>query len=95
MLYVTIIVVAILIVGCIIVCNYLNHRYDSNLYDNDYQYAKLQDCKVIVEDIIVRLNDYNNAEEKDKYKFHVSDKEIYNTFENIRRIVGGSTISDD
>ena len=94
MLYVTIIVVAVLIVGCIVACNYLNHLYDSNLYENDYQYTKLQDCNIIAEDIIVRLNDYNNAEGEDKYKFHVSDKEIYNAFENIRRISGGSTLDD-
>lgn len=94
MLYATIIVVAILVVGCIITCNYLNHLYDSNLYENDYQYAKLQDCRVIAEDIIIRLNDYNNAEGEEKYKFHVSDKEIYNAFENIRKISSGSTLDD-
>ena len=88
MLYITIIVVAILVAGCIITCNYLNHIYDSDLYESDFSNeTKLEDCRIIVENIIDKIDIYNQKDEKDKYMYRVSDSEIYSALQNIRKIV--------
>lgn len=87
MLYVTIIIVAILIVGCIIVCNYFDKIYDPTLYESDLSNeAKLEDCRIIAENIINKIDIYNEKDEKDKYMYHVSDSEIYSALQNIREI---------
>lgn len=94
MLYVTIIIVAILIIGCIITCNYFHHYYNSNLYQPDYSSdVKLQDCLVIVDNILSRLADYDEADDEDKYTYRVSDKEIKNTFNNIKEIIETNNIN--
>ena len=94
MLYITIIVVAILIIGCIITCNYFHHYYNPNLFTQDYSSdTKLQDCLVIVDNILYRLDAYDEAEEKDKYKHRVSDEEIRTTFDNIKEIIETNNVN--
>lgn len=94
MLYITIIIVAILIIGCIITCNYFYHYYNPNMYAQDCSSdVKLQDCLVIVDNILSRIADYNEADEKDKYMYSVSEKEIESAFNNIKDIIETNNIN--
>lgn len=94
MLYITIIIVAILIIGCIITCNYFNKIYNSDLYESCSTDAKLDDCKIIAKSIIEKLDIYNEKDEKDKYMYRVTSDEIYTAFKNIEKIASYNTIND-
>jgi hypothetical protein len=83
MLYVTIIVVSILIIGCIIACNYLNKVYNPSLYNSE---DDLNAINIITKQLLDRYEEYENADEKDKYLFRISDKEFIDNIQNINEI---------
>ena len=67
---------------------YDSRVYDSDLYESDFSNeTKLEDCRIIVENIIDKIDIYNQKDEKDKYMYRVSDSEIYSALQNIRKIV--------
>jgi hypothetical protein len=83
MLYVTIIIVTILVVVCIITCNYFNKIYNPALYNFE---DDMNAIHIISEGLLNRYEEYKNASEKDSYVFHISEKEFINCIENINNI---------
>lgn len=83
MLYVTIIVVSILIIGCIITCSYFNKIYNLSFYNSE---DDLNAINIITKQLLDRYEEYENADEKDKYLFRISDKEFINNIQNINEI---------
>ena len=83
MLYVTIIIVAILIIGCIITCSYFNKIYNPSLYNSE---DDLNAINIITKQLLDRYEEYENADEKDKYLFRISDIEFIDNIQNINEI---------
>lgn len=83
MICITVIVIAVLAVGCILGYKYLSLTWNSELYKND---GTLNSINIIAHEIINRLQDYIDCESDDKYKLRVTDDEILTAFNEIYRI---------
>lgn len=83
MICITVIVIAILAVGCILGYKYLSLTYNPELYKND---DTLNSINIIAHEIINRIQDYIDCESDDKYKLRVTDDEILTAFNEIYRI---------
>lgn len=83
MICITIIVIAVLAVGCILGYKYLSLTYNPELYKND---DTLNSINIIAHEIINRIQDYIDCESDDKYKLRVTDNEILTAFNEIYRI---------
>ena len=83
MICITVIIIAILAVGCILGYIYLSLTYNPELYKND---GTLNSINIIAHEIINRLQDYIDCESDDKYKLRVTDDEILTAFNEIYRI---------
>lgn len=77
-------IIALIIAITIIICVYLKHNYNPALYANNTDI--IASVRAIARTILDRYNDYHEAEEKDKYAFSVSEKEIIDAFEEIKEI---------
>ncbi len=83
MICITVIVIAVLAVGCILGYKYLSLTYNPELYKND---DTLNSINIIAHEIINRIQDYIDCESDDKYKLRVTDDEILTAFNEIYRI---------
>lgn len=83
MICITVIVMAILAVGCILGYKYLSLTWNPELYKND---GTLNSINIIAHEMINRLQDYIDCESDDKYKLRVTDDEILTAFNEIYRI---------
>lgn len=83
MICITVIVIAILAVGCILGYKYLSLTFNPELYKND---DTLNSINIIAHEIINRIQDYIDCESDDKYKLRVTDDEILTAFNEIYRI---------
>ena len=83
MICITVIIIAILAVGCILGYKYLSLTYNPELYKND---DTLNSINIIAHEIINRIQDYIDCESDDKYKLRVTDDEILTVFNEIYRI---------
>ena len=83
MICITVIVIAVLAVGCILGYKYLSLTYNPELYKND---DTLNSINIIAHEIINRIQDYIDCESNDKYKLRVTDDEILTAFNEIYRI---------
>ena len=83
MICITVIIIAILAVGCILGYRYLSLTYNPELYKND---DTLNSINIIAHEIINRIQDYIDCESDDKYKLRVTDDEILTAFNEIYRI---------
>ena len=83
MICITVIVIAILAVGCILGYKYLSLTCNPELYKND---DTLNSINIIAHEIINRIQDYIDCESDDKYKLRVTDDEILTAFNEIYRI---------
>ena len=83
MICITIIIIAVLAVGCILGYKYLSLTYNPELYKND---DTLNSINIIAHEIINRIQDYIDCESDDKYKLRVTDDEILTAFNEIYRI---------
>lgn len=83
MICITVIVIAVLAVGCILGYKYLSLTCNPELYKND---DTLNSINIIAHEIINRLQDYIDCESDDKYKLRVTDDEILTAFNEIYRI---------
>ena len=80
---ITVIVIAILVVGCILGYKYLSLTWNPELYKND---DALDSINIIADEIINKLQAYIDCESDDKYKLRVTDDEILTAFNEIYRI---------
>lgn len=83
MICITVIIIAVLAVGCILGYKYLSLTYNPELYKND---DTLNSINIIAHEIINRIQDYIDCESDDKYKLRVTDDEILTAFNEIYRI---------
>ena len=83
MICITVIIIAILAVGCILGYKYLSLTWNPELYKND---DTLNSINIIAHEIINRIQDYIDCESDDKYKLRVTDDEILTAFNEIYRI---------
>lgn len=83
MICITIIIIAVLAVGCILGYKYLSLTCNPELYKND---DTLNSINIIAHEIINRIQDYIDCESDDKYKLRVTDDEILTAFNEIYRI---------
>lgn len=83
MICITVIIIAVLAVGCILGYKYLSLTYNPELYKND---DTLNSINIIAHEIINRIQDYIDCESDDKYKLRVTDDEIFTAFNEIYRI---------
>lgn len=83
MICITVIVIAVLAVGCILGYRYLSLTCNPELYKND---DTLNSINIIAHEIINRIQDYIDCESDDKYKLRVTDDEILTAFNEIYRI---------
>lgn len=83
MICITVIVIAVLAVGCILGYKYLSLTCNPELYKND---DTLNSINIIAHEIINRIQDYIDCESDDKYKLRVTDDEILTAFNEIYRI---------
>lgn len=83
MICITVIIIAVLAVGCILGYKYLSLTYNPELYKND---DTLNSINIIAHEIINRIQDYIDCESNDKYKLRVTDDEILTAFNEIYRI---------
>ena len=83
MICITVIVIAVLAVGCILGYKYLSLTWNPELYKND---DTLNSINIIAHEIINRIQDYIDCESDDKYKLRVTDDEILTAFNEIYRI---------
>ena len=80
---ITVIVIAVLAVGCILGYKYLSLTCNPELYKND---DALDSINIIADEIINKLQAYIDCESDDKYKLRVTDDEILTAFNEIYRI---------
>ena len=85
MICITVMVVAVLAVGCILGYRYLSLTWNPELYKNDDALASIN---TIADEIINRIQAYNDCESDDKYRLKVSDDDILTAFNEIYRISG-------
>lgn len=83
MICITVIIIAVLAVGCILGYKYLSLTYNPELYKND---DTLNSINIIAHEIINRIQNYIDCESDDKYKLRVTDDEILTAFNEIYRI---------
>ena len=83
MICITVIVIAVLAVGCILGYRYLSLTWNSELYKND---DSLDSINIIADEIINKLQAYIDCESDDKYNLRVTDDEILTAFNEIYRI---------
>ena len=83
MICITVIVIAVLAVGCILGYKYLSLTCNPELYKND---DTLNSINIVAHEIINRIQDYIDCESDDKYKLRVTDDEILTAFNEIYRI---------
>ena len=83
MICITVIIIAVLAVGCILGYKYLSLTCNPELYKND---DTLNSINIIAHEIINRIQDYIDCESDDKYKLRVTDDEILTAFNEIYRI---------
>lgn len=83
MLYVTIIVVAILVVVCILGYKYINDTHNPNLYNTE---DNLFSINVIANSMYDRYLKYKEADDKEKYMYRIADDEIISFIENVIHI---------
>lgn len=83
MICITVIIIAVLTVGCILGYRYLSLTWNSELYKND---DTLDSINIIADEIINKLQAYIDCKSDDKYKLRVTDDEILTAFNEIYRI---------
>ena len=83
MICITVIVIAVLAVGCILGYKYLSLTCNPELYKND---DTLNAINIVAHEIINRIQDYIDCESDDKYKLRVTDDEILTAFNEIYKI---------
>lgn len=79
MIYITIILVAIIIAGCILGYKYIDKRFDPNMYEQ----VDVTNVTRIIESILLRCNKYESCPSIEQYKYSISEEEIKTIMEDI------------
>ena len=72
MIYITIILVAIIIAGCILGYKYIDGKFNPNMYEQ----VDTRNVYRIIRDVIDRCHMFENTTGDDKYKYSISEQEV-------------------
>lgn len=79
MIYITIIVVAIIIAGCILGYKYIDGRFNPDVYEQ----VDVTNVTRIINDTLKRCHKYEITTGDDKYKYSINEQEVARIMNNI------------
>lgn len=72
MIYITIIIVAIIIAGCILGYKYIDGKFNPDMYEQ----VDVTNVARIINDTLKRANNYEITTGDDKYKYSINELEV-------------------
>ena len=79
MIYITIILVAIIIAGCILGYKYIDGRFNPDVYEQ----VDVTNVTRIINDTLKRCHKYEITTGDDKYKYSINEQEVARIMNNI------------
>ena len=79
MIYITIIIVAIIIAGCILAYKYIDGKFNPDMYEQ----VDVTNVTRIINDTLDRCYLYENSTGDDKYKYSINEQELSSIMKDI------------
>lgn len=79
MIYITIILVAIIIAGCVLGCKYIDKRFDPDVYEQ----IDVTNVTRIINDTLKRCHKYEISTGDDKYKYSINEQEVASIMKDV------------
>ena len=90
MIYITIIIVAIIIAGCVLGCKYISYKFNPDMYEQ----VDVTNVSRILQDTLHRCYKYEHTTGDDKYKYSMNEQEIARIMRDIAYSLNITVIED-